>query len=103
MDTHKTCYCQQLQAGQLNDLLTLHLIVAPLLQKITTPHLGKAAAQLLLLCCLPYILCGEGSIDCLQALNTRSPLQLIARRCLAQRTSLCACTTVKSISYSTSL
>ena len=66
MDTHKTYYCQQLQAGQLNDLLTLHLIVAPLLQK--RPHLGKAAAQLLLLCCLPYILCGEGSIDCLQLL-----------------------------------
>ena len=98
MDTHKTYYCPQLQAGQLNDLLTLHLIVAPLLQK--TPRLGKAAAQLLLLCCL---LCGEGSIDCLQALNTRSPLQLNACRCLAQRTSLCACTTVKSISYSTSL
>ena len=36
MDTHKTYYCQQLQAGQLNDLLTLHLIVAPLLQK--RPH-----------------------------------------------------------------
>ena len=101
MDTHKTYYCQQLQAGQLNDLLTLHLIVAPLLQK--RPHLGKAAAQLLLLCCLPYILCGEGSIDCLQALNTRSPLQLNACRCLAQRTRLCACTTVKSINYSTSL
>ena len=37
--------CQQLQAGQLNDLLTLHLMAAPWLQK--RPHLGKVAAPLL--------------------------------------------------------